>query len=68
MCSSNYSSVANNFKNVIYQAVVQFMAESVADRDASKTQTVKTKKTWVQCCFLSRPNKRKHDIIDHVKP
>ncbi|KAJ0989783.1 hypothetical protein J5N97_008139 [Dioscorea zingiberensis] len=50
------------------QAVVQFMAEFVAKREANKTQSVKTKKSWAQCCFLSRPNKRKHDIIDYVKP
>lgn len=49
------------------QAVVQFMAEFIANREANKTQTVRTKKTWVRCCFLSRPNKRKHDILDYVR-
>ncbi|MCL7032262.1 hypothetical protein MKW94_030704 [Papaver nudicaule] len=49
------------------QAVVQFMSELVINRDAKK-QPVKEKKTWAQFCFFSRPNKRKHDGLDYVKP
>ncbi|CAM0147066.1 unnamed protein product [Urochloa decumbens] len=45
------------------QAAVQYMAEHVAKR-ATKSQPTKTKKTWAQFCFFSRPNKRKHDRID----
>ncbi|OVA00664.1 Leucine-rich repeat [Macleaya cordata] len=48
------------------QAVVQYMAELVANR-AVKAQPVKQKKTWAQFCFFSRPNKRKHDGLDYVK-
>lgn len=42
------------------QAVVQYMAELVAKRDA-KPQPVKTKNTWAHICFFSRPNKRKYE-------
>ncbi|CAO2173359.1 unnamed protein product [Urochloa humidicola] len=45
------------------QAAVQYLAEHVAKR-ATKSQPTKTKKTWAQFCFFSRPNKRKHDRID----
>ncbi|KAL5983392.1 Plant intracellular Ras-group-related LRR protein 4 [Asimina triloba] len=48
------------------EAVVRYMADLVAKRDV-KTQPVKTKKTWAQYCFFSRPNKRKHDGLDYVK-
>ncbi|XP_072990054.1 plant intracellular Ras-group-related LRR protein 4-like [Typha latifolia] len=47
------------------QAVVQYIAELVAKRDV-KSQTTKTKKSWAQFCFFSRPNKRKHDRLDIV--
>ncbi|KAI3921933.1 hypothetical protein MKX01_005622 [Papaver californicum] len=49
------------------QAVVQYMSELVVNRDVKK-QPVKEKKTWAQFCFFSRPNKRKHDGLDYVKP
>lgn len=45
------------------QAAVQYMTEHVAKR-ATRSQPTKTKKTWAQFCFFSRPNKRKHDRID----
>ncbi|KAL6644556.1 hypothetical protein ACP70R_016164 [Stipagrostis hirtigluma subsp. patula] len=45
------------------QAVVQYMTEYVSKK-ATRSQPVKTKKTWAQFCFFSRPNKRKHDRID----
>ncbi|KAJ1269124.1 hypothetical protein BS78_07G186500 [Paspalum vaginatum] len=45
------------------QATVQYMAEHVAKK-ATRSQPMKTKKTWAQFCFFSRPNKRKHDRID----
>lgn len=45
------------------QAVVQYMADHTT-KNATKSQTIKTKKTWAQFCFFSRPNKRKHDRID----
>ncbi|PAN36227.1 hypothetical protein GQ55_6G250400 [Panicum hallii var. hallii] len=45
------------------QAAVQYMSEHVAKR-ATRSQPTKTKKTWAQFCFFSRPNKRKHDRID----
>ncbi|PSS30098.1 Plant intracellular Ras-group-related LRR protein [Actinidia chinensis var. chinensis] len=48
------------------QAVVQYMAEIVAKRDA-KTQMVKQKKSWAQICFFSKSNKRKRDGMDYVK-
>ncbi|KAL5222724.1 hypothetical protein ABZP36_027437 [Zizania latifolia] len=46
------------------QAVVQYMAEYSAKK-TTKSQPMKTKKTWAQFCFFSRPNKRKHDRIDN---
>ncbi|KAI3972101.1 hypothetical protein MKX01_021519 [Papaver californicum] len=49
------------------QAVVQYMSELVVNREAKK-QPVKEKKTWAQFCFFARPNKRKHDGLDYVKP
>ncbi|XP_008799240.1 plant intracellular Ras-group-related LRR protein 4 isoform X2 [Phoenix dactylifera] len=47
------------------QAVVQYMAEHVAKKDV-KPQPVKSKKSWAQFCFFSRPNKRKHDGLDYI--
>ncbi|KAL6858992.1 hypothetical protein ACP4OV_017994 [Aristida adscensionis] len=47
------------------QAVVEYMTEYAAKK-ATRSQPVKTKKTWAQFCFFSRPNKRKHDRIDTV--
>ncbi|XP_066351756.1 plant intracellular Ras-group-related LRR protein 4-like [Miscanthus floridulus] len=44
------------------QAAVQYMTEYVAKK-ATRSQPTKTKKTWAQFCFFSRPNKRKHDRI-----
>lgn len=49
-----------------FQAVVHYMEELVAKRDA-KAQPIKVKKTWAQFCFFSRPNKRKHDGLDYIK-
>ncbi|KAF8690122.1 hypothetical protein HU200_041361 [Digitaria exilis] len=46
------------------QAAVQYMTEHVAKRATARSQPTKTKKTWAQFCFFSRPNKRKHDRID----
>lgn len=51
---------------LLYQAVVHYMGEFVAKRDL-KTQSVKTAKTWAPCCFSSRPTRKKHDILDHLK-
>ncbi|KAH7684360.1 Ras suppressor protein (contains leucine-rich repeats) protein [Dioscorea alata] len=48
------------------EAVVHYMGEFVAKRDL-KTQSVKTAKTWAPCCFSSRPTRKKHDILDHLK-
>ncbi|XP_058073400.1 plant intracellular Ras-group-related LRR protein 4-like [Magnolia sinica] len=48
------------------EAVVRYMAELIAKREA-KTQPTKAKETWAQFCFFSRPNKRKHDGVDYVK-
>ncbi|GMH06619.1 hypothetical protein Nepgr_008459 [Nepenthes gracilis] len=48
------------------QAVVQYMAELVANRGV-KLQPIKQKKTWVQLCFFSRSNKRKRSGADYVK-
>nr|XP_019708062.1 plant intracellular Ras-group-related LRR protein 4 isoform X2 [Elaeis guineensis] len=47
------------------QAVVQYMAEHVAKKDV-KLRPVKSKKSWTQFCFLSRPNRRKHDGLEYV--
>ncbi|WOK94143.1 hypothetical protein Cni_G02845 [Canna indica] len=47
------------------QAVVRYMAERVAKRDV-KVLPVKPKMSWVQFCFFSKPNKRKHDGLDYV--
>ncbi|KAL2522150.1 Plant intracellular Ras-group-related LRR protein 4 [Forsythia ovata] len=46
------------------QAVVQYMANLVAQRDV-KSQPVKQKKSWAQICFFSRSNKRKR--MDYAK-
>ncbi|XP_074308707.1 plant intracellular Ras-group-related LRR protein 4-like [Silene latifolia] len=47
------------------QAVVQYMADLVANRDV-KSQPTKEKKTWSQiCCFL-QSNKRKRSGVDYV--
>ncbi|XP_052197946.1 plant intracellular Ras-group-related LRR protein 4-like [Diospyros lotus] len=48
------------------QAVVQYMGELAAKRDA-KSQTVKQKKSWAQICFFSKSNKRKRSGADYVK-
>ncbi|KAK9678671.1 hypothetical protein RND81_11G226400 [Saponaria officinalis] len=49
------------------QAVVQYMADLVANRDV-KSQTIKQKKTWAQiCCFSQSNNKRKRSGADYVK-
>lgn len=56
-------------KNIIDQgakAVVQYMVDLVAKRDA-KPQPVKQKKSWAQICFFSRSNKRKRNGMDYVK-
>ncbi|XP_064965852.1 plant intracellular Ras-group-related LRR protein 4-like [Musa acuminata AAA Group] len=45
------------------QAVVQYMAEYIAKRDI-KVLPLKSKMSWAQFCFFSRPNKRKHDGSD----
>uniref|UniRef100_A0A7N0ZSC8 Disease resistance R13L4/SHOC-2-like LRR domain-containing protein n=1 Tax=Kalanchoe fedtschenkoi TaxID=63787 RepID=A0A7N0ZSC8_KALFE len=45
------------------QAVVQFMADLVANKDV-KVQPTKQKKTWAQRCFFSRSNKRKRSGLD----
>lgn len=50
----------------ILQAVVRYMSELVAKRDA-KVQPVKQKKSWAQICFFSRSNKRKRPGTDYVK-
>lgn len=47
------------------EAVVQFMAELVAKRDV-KSPSAKSKKTWCQNCFFSRPNKRKSEGLNYV--
>ncbi|TVU05173.1 hypothetical protein EJB05_48326, partial [Eragrostis curvula] len=46
------------------QAAVQYMSEYVTKKATKSQPTTKTKKTWAQFCFFSRPNKRKHDRID----
>ncbi|GAB2254220.1 hypothetical protein Droror1_Dr00022029 [Drosera rotundifolia] len=48
------------------QAVVQYIADLVANRD-SKVQPVKQKKTWVQICCFSQSNKRKRYGADYVQ-
>ncbi|KAL6993333.1 Plant intracellular Ras-group-related LRR protein 4 [Sarracenia purpurea var. burkii] len=48
------------------QAVVQYMADLAAKRDA-KAPTVKQKKSWAQICFFSKSNKRKRNVVDYVK-
>ncbi|XP_006659578.1 plant intracellular Ras-group-related LRR protein 4 [Oryza brachyantha] len=45
------------------QAVVEYMSD--AANKTTKSEPIKAKKTWVQFCFFSRPNKRKHDRIDN---
>uniref|UniRef100_A0A0D9X9N2 Disease resistance R13L4/SHOC-2-like LRR domain-containing protein n=1 Tax=Leersia perrieri TaxID=77586 RepID=A0A0D9X9N2_9ORYZ len=45
------------------QAVVQYMSEY--GKKTTMSEPMKAKKTWVQFCFFSRPNKRKHDRIDN---
>ncbi|KAK4347554.1 hypothetical protein RND71_033893 [Anisodus tanguticus] len=42
------------------QAVVQYMGDLVANRDA-KTQPVKKKKSWSQICCFSKSNKRQRN-------
>lgn len=48
------------------QAVVQYMADLVANKDV-KAQPTKQKKSWAQICFFSRSNKRKRGGVDYVK-
>ncbi|KAL9245711.1 hypothetical protein vseg_019331 [Gypsophila vaccaria] len=49
------------------EAVVQYMADLVANRDV-KAQPIKQKKTWAQiCCFSQSNNKRKRSGADYVK-
>ncbi|CAM8879572.1 unnamed protein product [Rhodiola kirilowii] len=49
------------------QAVVQYMADLVANRDV-KVQQPQQKKTWAQRCFIfSRSNKRKRSGSDSIK-
>ncbi|GAB2282911.1 Plant intracellular Ras-group- LRR protein 4 [Dionaea muscipula] len=48
------------------QAVVQYMADLVANRDA-KVQPVKQKKSWAQICCFSKSNKRKRNAADYIK-
>ncbi|XP_021714079.1 plant intracellular Ras-group-related LRR protein 4-like [Chenopodium quinoa] len=48
------------------QAVVQYMADLVANKDV-KQQPTKQKKSWAQICFFSRSNKRKRGGADYVK-
>lgn len=48
------------------QAVVQYMVDLVAKRDA-KPQPIKQKKSWAQICCFSRSNKRKRNGMDYVK-
>ncbi|KAH6803702.1 plant intracellular ras group-related LRR 4 [Perilla frutescens var. frutescens] len=45
------------------QAVVQYMGDLVAQKEA-KSQPVKQKKSWAQICFFSRSNKRKRNAVD----
>lgn len=47
------------------QAVVQYMIELVSKRDTT-SPSAKSKKTWCQNCFFSRPNKRKNEGWDYV--
>ncbi|OIT06320.1 PREDICTED: plant intracellular Ras-group-related LRR protein 4-like isoform X2 [Nicotiana attenuata] len=47
------------------QAVVQYMADLVANRDV-KAQPVKKKKSWAQICCFSRSNKRQRNGGDYV--
>ncbi|KAF5730705.1 plant intracellular Ras-group-related LRR protein 4 [Tripterygium wilfordii] len=44
------------------QAVVQYMAELVENRDV-KLQPIKQKKSWAQMCFFSKSNKRKRNVL-----
>ena len=48
------------------QAVVQYMADLVENRDV-KAQPVKQKKTWAQMCCFSQSNKRKRSGSDNLK-
>lgn len=48
------------------QAVVQYMADLVAQKEV-KSQPVKQKKSWAQICFFSRSNKRKRNGVDYAK-
>ncbi|KAI3451366.1 hypothetical protein Pfo_008031 [Paulownia fortunei] len=43
------------------QAVVQYMADLVAQKEV-KSQPVKQKKSWVQICFFSKSNKHKRYV------
>ncbi|GAB2279380.1 Plant intracellular Ras-group- LRR protein 4 [Dionaea muscipula] len=47
------------------QAVVQYMADLVSNRDVKLQQPVKQKKTWMQ--FFSTSNKREHNASDYIK-
>lgn len=48
------------------QAVVRYMADVAAKRDA-KPQTTKHKKSWPQICFFSKSNKRKRNLVEYAK-
>ncbi|KAL8143323.1 hypothetical protein V2J09_016355, partial [Rumex salicifolius] len=50
------------------QAVVQYMADLVTNKDI-KTQPIKQKKCWLQRCFLMRSKKRKqNDVKEEIQP
>ncbi|KAK9713401.1 hypothetical protein RND81_06G025100 [Saponaria officinalis] len=47
------------------QAVVQYMADLVANREV-KAQAVKQKKSWAQICCFPQSNKRKRSGVDYT--
>ncbi|XP_074295472.1 plant intracellular Ras-group-related LRR protein 4-like [Silene latifolia] len=49
------------------QAVVQYMADLVANGDV-KTHPIKQKTSWAQICCFPQSNKRKRSSVDYVKP
>ncbi|KAL8472538.1 hypothetical protein ACS0TY_029663 [Phlomoides rotata] len=48
------------------QAIVQYMADQVAQKEV-KPQLVKQKKSWAQMCCFSKSNKRKRNTVDYAK-
>ncbi|KAL0286706.1 UNVERIFIED_CONTAM: Plant intracellular Ras-group-related LRR protein 4 [Sesamum calycinum] len=48
------------------QAVVSYMADRVAQKDA-KPQAAKQKKSWAQKLFFSSSNKRKRNTVEIAK-